>query len=128
MECEKYDVAENVTLYQKDIRQFQLAKSAIYSAIITLLKEARVNLGDVSKIFISGGFSAEINIDNAIKTRLLPNQPKGKYISLKNSSLLGTMKFALGDNITDEISQKTEYIDLGDNPLFTELFMDNMEF
>ena len=128
MECEKYDVAENVTLCQKDVRQFQLAKSAIYSAIITLLKEARINLGDVSKIFISGGFSAEINIDNAIKTRLLPNQPKGKYISLKNSSLLGTVKFALGDNITDEIGQKTEYIDLGDNPLFTELFMDNMEF
>lgn len=128
MESEAYDVAENVTLSQKDVRQFQLAKSAVYSAIFTLLKEARINLGDVSKIFISGGFSAEIDINSAFGTRLLPNQPKEKFVTLNNSSLLGTIKYALEENDASEIIKKATYTDLSDNPVFTSLFMDNMEF
>jgi hypothetical protein len=74
IEDEEFVICGDVTLTQNDIRQYQLAKSAIYSAIITLMKQKNVTFGDIENVYISGGFSAEINIKNAVLTGLLPKE------------------------------------------------------
>ena len=98
MECEEFTVSGDVTLTQNDIRQYQLAKSAIYSAVFTLMKMKSVDFADIEKVYISGGFSAEINIENAVATGLLPSEFTEKCVPVYNSSLLGTVKFASKQN------------------------------
>lgn len=128
MECETYKIAENVYINQKDVRQYQLAKSAVYSAVVTLMKIAGVEFSDVEKLYISGGFSAKINMENAVKTGLLPRRLKEKTIPLNNSSLLGTVKYSIEKNELSEYIEKAQYIDLATNSEFSEMFIRNLEF
>lgn len=128
MYCNKYNISENVFITQEDIRQFQLAKSAVFSAIITLIRLKKISFANIDKVFISGGFSAKINIDSAVKTGLLPREFRDKCICVNNSSLLGSIKFATENNDLSEIIKKSEYIDLSLNKDFADLFIENMMF
>lgn len=128
MDCEEYFIASNIKITQKDIRQFQLAKSAVYSGLTAILREKEVSFKAIENLFISGGFSAKINIENAVKTGLLPRELKNKIIVLNNSSLLGTVKYATEQNDLSVYLKNAEYIDLSTNPLFSDLYIENMEF
>ena len=128
MECEEYFITDGVEITQKDIRQYQLAKSAVYSGLTAILKEKTISFESIENLFISGGFSAKINIDNAVKTTLLPRELKNKVIVLNNSSLLGTIKYACEKNDLSFYLNNVEYIDLSTNSQFMELFVENMEF
>ena len=127
-EDEVFEIAKNVYLNQQDIRQYQLAKSAVCSAIMTLMDTLGVTSEDIDKMYISGGFSAKLNIENAVKTGLLPAELSEKCVPINNSSLLGTVKFACEGGNLSEIVGRTSYVDLSANPLFTELFVENMMF
>ena len=63
-----FTLAENVTLKLKDIRQFQLAKSAIVTGIKLLCRVAEVNLSEVSKVYVAGGFGFYMREENAVYT------------------------------------------------------------
>ncbi len=128
MDCEEYLIANKIKLTQKDIRQFQLAKSAVYSGISAILKEKSTSFSDIENLFISGGFSAKINIENAVKAGLLPKELKDKIVVLNNSSLLGTVKYACEQNDLSLYLKNAEYIDLSTNAVFSDLFINNMEF
>lgn len=128
MECEKFQLAEKVFLNQEDVRQFQLAKSAVYSALIALMKIQGVSFCDIEKVYIAGGFSSKLNIANAIAVGLLPLELKSKYITLNNSSLLGTAKFCCEKNDLSVFTSNAEYIDLAADKIFSKLFIDNMIF
>ena len=128
MSDEQFKITEAVSFSQKDVRQFQLAKSAVHSAITTLMKLENISFDDIDTLYISGGFSQELNINNAIFTGLLPEETKGKIKALNNTSLSGTIKFALnGKNPLDEF-KNIEYIDLSTNPDFSESFINNIDF
>lgn len=128
MECEQYKIADKVYLSQGDVRQYQLAKSAVYSAIITLMKIENIEFSQIENMYISGGFSAKINIENAVKTGLLPKELKEKAVPINNSSLLGTVKFVCEKNNLQTYLKNARYIDLSMNTDFSELFINNMEF
>ncbi len=128
MDCEEYSIANNIKLTQKDIRQFQLAKSAVYSGISAILSETATSFKAIENLFISGGFSAKINIENAVKAGLLPKELKDNVVVLNNSSLLGTVKYACEQNDLSVYLKNAEYIDLSMNENFSDLFINNMEF
>lgn len=128
MSREDFKLTENVSFSQKDVRQFQLAKSAVRSALTTLMKLENIFFDDIEVLYISGGFSQELNINNAIFTGLLPKAVEEKIKTLNNTSLSGTVKFALdGKNPLDEF-KIIEYVDLSANPDFSESFINNMDF
>ncbi|MBE6769465.1 MAG: DUF4445 domain-containing protein [Ruminococcaceae bacterium] len=128
MEEGLFSVAEAVTLTQGDVRQFQLAKSAVYSAVLCLINQMGITFGDIDKMFISGGFSAKLDIENAALTGLLPNELKNKCEAVSNSSLKGTIKFATEQNDLSRYLKIAQYVDLSADPLFTDLFTQNMLF
>lgn len=127
LEDESYPITENVSLYASDVRQFQLAKSAVYSAILALLHIEGIGFSDIDALYISGGFSSKINIGHAAAVGLLPAEMKDKCIAVGNSSLLGTVKYAIEQNdLTPYTGAK--YIDLAADAEFTRLFVENMMF
>lgn len=120
-------LADNVYLSQKDVRQFQLAKSAVYSAVLALMKKENITFNDIDKIYISGGFSTFINVDNAIKTGLLPNE-KEKISAINNSSLSGAINSVIKNDNYEKMIKNAEYVDLSQDKVFSELFIENMMF
>ena len=125
---EDYALAQGVYLSCEDVRQYQLAKSAVYSAIMSLMKTEDIGFEDISKMYISGGFSAKINIRNAISTGLLPKELASKTVALNNSSLLGTVKYACEGGDIERFAKMIKYIDLSSNGYFADMFVQNMTF
>lgn len=125
---EDYVIADGVYLSRDDVRQYQLAKSAVYSSIVTLIKTENIGFDDIEKMYISGGFSAKINIANAINSGLIPKELSDKIATLNNSSLLGTVKYACAPTDISNLTEIIKYEDLSSNPYFSEAFMENMLF
>lgn len=123
-----YEIADGVFFTCGDVRQYQLAKSAVCSAILTLMKTEGVTFDDISNMYISGGFSSKINVANAVASGLLPRELAAKTVALNNSSLQGTVRYAIEQNDLREIVDMIKYIDLSANPYFSDLFINNMMF
>ena len=128
MECESLEIADGVEITQADIREYQPAKSAVCAAIITLVKQKSITFDDIETVYISGGFSAKINIENATATGLLPRELKEKCVAVNNSSLLGTVKYAAEKNELSLFTENAVYVDLAASTDFSELFIKNMMF
>lgn len=69
-----YYISENVYITQKDIREFQVAKSAVKSAAEVLMERADITCDDIETVYLSGGFSSFINIENASFCGLFPQR------------------------------------------------------
>ena len=125
-----YEIAPGVILSAEDVRQYQLAKSAVSSAIVALMRAEGVSFEDVGRMYISGGFSSVINLESAAYSGLLPKELAGKALAMKNTSLLGASKHAAGatDSDPDAIVRRTRYVDLSSDPFFSGLFIENMMF
>lgn len=128
MECESFPIADRITLEQKDVREFQLAKSAVHAAISTLMHLCGISPSDIEKMYISGGFSAKINIENAAKVGLLPQELIDRCVAIKNSCLLGTARYAAQGNDLSKFIEMAQYEDLSCNTVFSDLFIENMMF
>ncbi len=122
-----FKIYGNISFSQADVRQFQLAKSAVHSGIIALINLEKIDFQDIEKMYISGGFSAKINIENAVKVGMFPRELKGKCVAINNSSLLGTVKFACEKNNLNIYVKEAKYVDLSTNSMFSELFIENMK-
>ena len=128
MEEEVFEIAKGVTITREDIRQFQLAKSAICSATLALMKKAHISYDDIGKVFVSGGFSSKMNLGNALKTGLLPKEFNGKIKTVNNSCLQGLVDFASGKTHLSAFLENAQYVDLAKDDYFQDLFIENMMF
>lgn len=128
MEDGDCNLADEVTLTGADVRQYQLAKSAVYSAVRSLMKLEGAEYENISRMYISGGFSAKINVSNAVKTGLLPRELAGKTLAINNSSLLGTVKYSLDGGDLSRFTSNIRYVDLSADPYFGDQFIENMMF
>ncbi len=127
--CEEaFSLCDDVKLTQQDIREFQLAKSAIYSALLCLLETQNILKDDIENIYLSGGFSDFLDVVKAINVGLLPKEFEEKYKVVGNSSLEGAIMYAFEKQKIDEFSEKGKYIDLSCDKRFSELFINNMMF
>ncbi|GAA0177813.1 ASKHA domain-containing protein [Clostridium sediminicola] len=121
----------NISFTQNDVREIQLAKSAILSGIEVLVESYGIDYSQVDKIYLAGGFGTKLHMNQAINIGLIPKELKEKIIPIGNSSLDGAIKFLLNKNAfthLNNIIQKTNYIELSLNPDFNNKFVENMIF
>ena len=126
-----FPLAEGVVFTNKDVREVQLAKSAIRAGIEVLLQEYGFDYDGVAHVYIAGGFGEKINQDTAIGIGLLPEEFAGKIIPIGNSSLAGAVMLAkdpsLGERFARVAAAAGETA-LAENPKFNDLYMDHMFF
>jgi uncharacterized 2Fe-2S/4Fe-4S cluster protein (DUF4445 family) len=118
-------------LLNRDVRQYQLAKSAILSGIRILCRQAGLAPADLNTIYIAGGLGFFINKENAIATGLLPGEFRDKIAVCGNLSLRGAVDCLLKPDfldICDRIISMSGYADLAADPAFMDEFADNMLF
>jgi len=128
---DKLQLADGIFLNKKDVSMVQLAKSAIAAGIETMLHEAGISQDDVKKVYIAGGFGSHLNIDSAIRIGLLPQAFGDKIKVIGNASLTGASQL-IGDmekiDTIRNIVGLAEHVDLGGNPMFNNLYVENMMF
>jgi len=124
-------LAPGVSINARDIRQFQLAKSAILSGIKILCKNAGLHTADIKNVFIAGGFGFFINKKNAVDSGVFPKDFLDTIAISGNLSLQGAEESLLSKDFSDKcktIIGKCSIIDLAADPSFMDEFAENMLF
>ena len=128
LEDDPMPVFGDVALTGRDVREFQLAKSAIRAAMECLIRRAGISFEEISRLYVAGGFSAGMNIQNAVFVGLIPEELKDKFVGVGNASLLGCVRHACQAENSTPALEAAQYVDLSSDPLFTQLFMEYMMF
>ena len=121
----------DVTLTQGDIRQLQLAKSAIYSGIVLLQRVMGIDDADLVELMLCGGFGNYISTESAVAIRLLPDIDLDRITYVGNAAHLGAQMALLSEHErarADELAQRIEHVALAARPDFQDIFIDGMSF
>lgn len=117
---------KRIYITQSDIRNFQLAKAAIFSACITLMKIANLQLGELSKIYLFGAFGNYIDPRSAMITGMIPEAPLNKIVQMGNGSGYGAYVNLISKKAreeADEIAKKVKTIELNTVDGFKQEFI-----
>ena len=121
----------NIGLSGRDVRQYQLAKSAIRSGIDLLCAAAGLESGELDAVYIAGGLGFFIDLENAIATGILPAEFRGKTAVCGNLSLRWAVRSLVCEGFAEtcrRITGKSETMELASDPGFMDAFAENMLF
>lgn len=131
----RFMLAENrkgkVYITQKDIREVQLAKSAIATGVEIMLEEVGRDIADIDKIYLAGAFGNYMNVENAIRVGILPNVSQDKIKPIGNSSGYGAVKLISHPelwNETKKIIDMAKHIELATHEHFQHKFINKLSF
>lgn len=118
-------------LTQRDVREVQLAKGAIFAGIQILKKELGINDEDIHEVLLAGAFGNFIRRNQAKRIGLLPDLPTDRIRFIGNAAGAGARMALVAKECRQEatrISREVRYIELGGRPDFQEAFMMAMMF
>ena len=131
LEDDPAEILKPVTVLQEDIRAVQLAKSAIHAGMRTLIHTAKLDCHDVDTLYIAGGFGSYLDVGNAGKIGLLPEELTNRVTVLGNAALTGAAMLLLCADlrpVCEKLARETEVVELATNPVFVSEYMERMMF
>ncbi len=129
----------NITLSQKDIRNLQLAKAATITGIKTLLDKTGISTGEISDVFLAGGFGYYVKPEQAVEIGLIPASFEGRIRSVGNTALEGIIHIGrvlaegnvtvdMANQVVSNLQEETTIINLANEPDFEEKYMRYLPF
>lgn len=128
MRSGRFDLTDGVYLTQKDVREFQLAKSAIAAAVQALLARAGVA---GTKLYVAGGMGFYLDKESVEKTGLLPPALASSFTAAGNTGLGGAKACLVSSaalQACEKLARSAEYFDLSCDEVFMEKYMEYMGF
>ncbi|RKY30777.1 MAG: activating enzyme, partial [Candidatus Omnitrophota bacterium] len=123
---------DELKITQKDIYQLITSKAAIKTAQNILAKYYPVEIENIDKIFISGGFGNFINVKNAMRIGLIPEVDEKKVIKIGNGALEGAREMLLSGErrkLSEEIAKKVKHVKINEiEKNFEYIMAENMYF
>lgn len=120
-----------IRFYQKDVRELQLAKSAVRAGLETLISKYGTSYDEIEHIYIAGGFGHQMDVRKAADIGLLPEECLEKISAEGNTCLKGVEK-ALTDRAAQErlryLAEIAEEVQLSNDKQFQEFYMEYMYF
>jgi uncharacterized 2Fe-2S/4Fe-4S cluster protein (DUF4445 family) len=128
---EDFPLADGVFICQKDIREVQLAKAAIAAGIGVLADAAGIEISDIKKLYLAGGFGNYIDKKSACEIGLLPIELLDRIEPVGNAAGTGA-RMMIADRSAlvraEEVRRRMKYIELSASADFQERFADSMLF
>jgi len=121
----------DISITQADIRQIQLAKSAIYSGIVMLQTVMNVPNDQLAELMLCGGFGNYISVASSVKIRLLPDLPLDRITYMGNAAATGAQMALLSETErlrAFDLARQIEHVALAARPDFQDMFVEGMNF
>jgi uncharacterized 2Fe-2S/4Fe-4S cluster protein (DUF4445 family) len=122
--AEKSGTGRNISIMLKDVRQFQLAKSALFVGIELLMKHAGIR--KTTRTVLTGAFGTRFNWQHAVEIGMLPRDAvQGEVFSLDNLAGVGAIMALLDRKQRDRaarLASTTRFIELAMDPEFNTRF------
>lgn len=123
--------ADKIYITQKDVRALQLAKGAIYTGCMLLLREYNIEGEQLDEIVIAGAFGNYIDIEKGQYIGLLPSFAKVPIRPIGNAAGTGIQQFLLSKEVQNKtlpILKNVYHIELASNYNFSEEYFKNINF
>ena len=120
-----------IVLTQRDVREIQLAKSAIRASTEMLLEIVGLKPDDLDEVLIAGAFGNFINPASALRMGLLPEVPEGKIAGIGNAAGAGAILTLVSQRERDyarQVTETAEHIELFRSSDFQDRFAEYMIF
>ena len=121
---------DGVFIAAQDIREVQLAKSAIRAGAETLLQLRGVTADEITSLVIAGGFGSFIDKASALHIGLLPQVPLEKIRHVGNAAGAGAALSLpkAGEAALNAFNKKCSYLELSGSSEFNENYLEYMAF
>ena len=126
--AEETSIDKDIVVTQKDVRQIQLAKGALYAGCKLMVR--RMGIDKVDKVKIAGAFGTHVDREKALIMGLFPDCEIEKITSVGNAAGDGCRAALLNREKRVEanwVSRNVEYIELTVEPNFQQEFMEAMQ-
>lgn len=128
---DEFELAEGVSICQKDVREVQLAKAAIAAGVEILAEAAGIDVGDIQKLYLAGGFGSYIDKKAACEIGLIPMELLDRISSVGNAAGSGAKMMVMDVGAVaraEDLRRRMKYIELSASADFQERFADCMFF
>ncbi|MBR0598807.1 ASKHA domain-containing protein [Sinanaerobacter chloroacetimidivorans] len=125
------DSGKDIVITQKDIREVQLAKGAIYGGIVILMQCMNTDPSQLEEILLAGAFGSYIDKKSALRIGMLPNVREEKITYIGNAAGVGACMALLSENLREqaaEQAQEVEHVELALHPNFEKEYLNAMYF
>lgn len=132
---------ERICLYQEDVRELQMAKSAICSGVEILMEEAALEADQIAAVYLAGGMGCALDSGEAEHIGLLPAGLSKKCQGVGNGAIGGGLRYlrercAAGnererkavDGKLREVVKLAVPVTLADHEKFQDKFLNNLSF
>jgi len=126
--AEETSIDKDIVITQKDVRQIQLAKGALYAGCKLMIQ--RMNVKNVDKVKIAGAFGTHVDREKALIMGLFPDCEIETIVSVGNAAGDGCRAALLNRKKREEadwVSRNVEYIELTVESNFQQEFMEAMQ-
>lgn len=123
---ENIGTGDDISITQRDVRELQKAKAAVYTAASILMKQMDVTTNDMDKVFIAGAFGNCIDPGNMKTIGMIPDFSPDIIVNVGNAAGTGARMALLSRKVrqrADRVRKKVKYIELAANPLFSEEYI-----
>ncbi len=120
-----------LTVTQKDVRQIQLAKSAVCAGLLTLMEEESLPPSAVRRFVIAGGFGNTMNTDSAKEIGLFPAALREHTAFIGNGALGGACMLLMNCGLrekSEQIAREAVELSLSASARFMDCYVDCMSF
>lgn len=125
---EDSSIDQDIVITQKDIRQIQLAKGALYAGCKLMMK--RMGIEKVDTVKIAGAFGTHVDREKALVMGLFPDCQIDKIHGVGNAAGDGCRAALLNKKKRDEANwcaRNVQYLELTIEPTFEKDFMEAMQ-
>ncbi len=126
-----FDPERRMSLSRADISALAQAKSANYSGQLIALRRYGLPIGDVSKMYLAGGFANYVDVDNALAVGFIANVPPRRIVKVGNAALEGaTIMLVSGEmrRRVERLAATIEHVELETTPDFFDIFVEGCMF
>ena len=120
-----------ITFSKEDASNLGQAKAANYCGQIILLRALGIDPGDVSRLYLAGGFANYVDVENAVTVGLLAPVPVERIVKVGNAAIQGAREILLSLTKRRDLEQRVkaiEHVELETTSDFFELFVDGCQF
>jgi uncharacterized 2Fe-2S/4Fe-4S cluster protein (DUF4445 family) len=124
-----FRLSNDIYFTQKDVRQVQLAKSAIQTGMQMLLEASGVQLEELREIVIAGAFGYHLRKRSMETIGIIPKGFSGKVVLAGNTCRTGGAMMLVDGSLRKTLERwmgGVTYLSIAQEPAFQELFIRNL--
>jgi len=125
--ADETSIGQDIVVCQKDVRNIQLAKAAMYAGAKIMMR--RLGIDKVDKVVLAGAFGSYIDKESAACLGLFPDCNLENIFAVGNAAGDGARIALLNADKrreADEMARKVEYVELTVEPDFDKIFSQAM--